>query len=242
MRIIPKHIKILIFITIIVILAIIAYLTTQFANYVAKKPQEIKTLAGTEKEVQLNFNPPQIREDPGEEFFISPTLLGPTDKKISSILISIKFDKDHILFKGVEEKSIDGKVILLKTSNADDAKAQGVLKILFGAESADNAPQNGIILPKITFQMLKEGTSSVNYDLSQSEVVFDSTELAELKETGQTTITTQKPTDIISPTTTQSSPSATLIPTSSAPSSPPTTNNPQPTTTPPTNPPTSPTP
>jgi len=174
---------------ILIALIAVSMLTVRLAQFVSVEKQSLTGEANVEgKEVALLLFPTEVKESVGSTFVISAKAVGPADKRLASVGLTIFFDKEHLLFKSIREDGPEDEIVLLKSSSPQEANNSGEIKIFMGALSYENAPTGAINLAQLGFEVKKEGSSEVRIELSQSQVVFTNQEPADLRLEGNTLV------------------------------------------------------
>lgn len=195
---------------------LVTVMTVYLATNVSTNKQSLTGKAGTEsKKVNLFLYPSTISQSVQSSFNIAPKLVGPDDKKISSILLSLSFDSSHITLTNIPVASPGAEMSVLKSSSLEDANKTGKVKILLGAESGEKAPIRVVNMPVFNFTIQKRNLSSISIKVSESQVVFSNQEIAEIQAASDVTVNSQ-----IDPTATPNititsipTPTITLVPT-----------------------------
>lgn len=159
--------------TILSATAVLAVLTVFFGQNVANKKQETRIQATvSDREVKLSLFPKNQSVPVGEKISVAAKVFSSGKRKISSILLSLKFDPSHIRLQTIDMTKRTEGMSLLKATAVEKANSQGSFKILSGAESEDGAPQGVVNLPAFSFEVLKEGTSEIAIVTSESQLIF----------------------------------------------------------------------
>lgn len=195
---------------------VLAVMTVFFAKYVTSTRQGLTGMAATEsKKVNFFLYPLTITQSEKSSFNIAPKLVGPEEKKISSILLSLSFDSSHITLTNIPVASPGAEMSVLKSSILEEANKTGKIKILLGAESGEKAPIRVVNMPVLNFTIQKRNLSSISIQVSESQVVFTNSEEAEIQAASDVTVNSQ-----IDPTATPNititsipTPTITLVPT-----------------------------
>lgn len=203
--------------------AVLAVLTVFFGQNVTNQKQDTRTQATvSDREVKLSLFPKTQNTSVGENVSIAAKVLGTGNRKIASILLSVKFDSSHIRLQTIDEsKKADG-MNLLKVTDAGKANSSGSFKILYGAEAESTAPQGVVNLPMFSFEILKNAKSEVQINTSESQIIFVDGVNGEVKdEEARATVDSTalspslSPTPTIFPTSQIASPESTTAPTRS---------------------------
>jgi len=170
------------------------------------------------QEVKIFLFPTEIKESLGKSFAVSPKVVLQSPKKISSLLLSINFDKNYLKVTKVQNGNLGNHMIYLKSSQLSVANEKGVLKILTGADGETTAPSGVVNLSQITFEVLTEHESKIKINTSESQVVFTDQTVGEIStDNGVSVNSKQAPT----PTPTRTvTPTRTLTPTVASTSTP----------------------
>lgn len=195
---------------------VLTVMTVFFAKYVTSTRQGLTGMAGTEsKKANFFLYPSTVSQSEKSSFNIAPKLVGPEEKKISTILLSLSFDSSHIALTNIPVASPGAEMSVLKSSSLEDANKTGKIKILLGAESGEKAPIRVVNMPVFNFTIQKRNLSSISIKVSESQVVFSNQEIAEIQAASDVTVNSQ-----IDPTATPNititsipTPTITLVPT-----------------------------
>lgn len=187
--------------------------TIYFARMVSSPGgQDLRSRAATEEmQVQLFLYPKNISAQAGQPITIAPKLVAPDEKKISSVNLTFRFDTQFMKLKQVKEED-NGKLLLLKSTDIVQSNTKGEYEFFLGADDEENAPSGAVNLPRLEFEVLKPGTSSVAADSVNGEIIFTSAEKADLVIQSSSTIIASAATTLPSAIPTQILPSATILP------------------------------
>ncbi|MBI2616660.1 hypothetical protein HYW55_00840 [Candidatus Gottesmanbacteria bacterium] len=211
--------------SIIAATAVLAVLTVFLSQNISTQKQETRTQATvSDREIKLSLFPKSQKGSVEERISVAAKIVGIGNRKIASVLLSIRFDSSHLKLQSIDpSKKADG-MSFLKGTDSEKANNQGSFKILYGAESENSAPQGVVNLPSFSFEIIKEAKSDVSIVISESQVIFVDGVNGELKEDGHSAIidsvptgthTPQEPTSVeISPTVVETiSPTGEITPT-----------------------------
>jgi len=152
-----------------------------FSIYRIRQSEEMSKMAkASEAEVKFFIFPKENQVTKDKSFSISTKLLGPNDKKISSVLVSISFNESHLKLQEINEESSDNKINYLR-STLESANRTGKIKVLLGAGSKESAPTGLVNLIKINFKVLSTASSEIRIDPAESQVVFIDGKVAKIK-------------------------------------------------------------
>lgn len=180
-----------------------------------QKPVDYQSKAAVEaKEVAYLIYPPNVASYKGEVFTIAPKLLGPMDKRIASVIFSLRFNPGHLKLTEVNEGGLVNLSVLQKNT-LEEANKDGVVDIFLGASDIEKAPTGAVNLPQLKFYLLTEDTSSINWGKPKLQIVFGSGEQAVVKADSSVSVNSRIPSNT-TPASTRitvtSSPSAALSP------------------------------
>lgn len=171
---------------------LVTIMTVYLASNVSKNRQGLTGMAGTEsKKVNLFLYPSTVSQSEKSSFNIAPKLVGPEDKKISSILLSMSFDPSHITLTNLPSEAPDAPISVLKATSIEEANKAGKIMIFLGAESEEKAPLRVVNIPSLTFTIQKRSLSSISIQVSGSQVVFSNQDEAEIQVSSDVTVNSQ---------------------------------------------------
>lgn len=158
---------------ILTITAVLAVLTVFFGQNVTNQKQETRTQATvSDREARVSLFPKDQKVTIGDIVSIAPKIVINAQRKVSSILLVMKFDKEHLELGDIDmSKKSDGMEIL-KVTVREKANTEGSFKILYGAQSQENAPQGVVNLSLLPFAAKKEGSSSISLSKEEVQIIY----------------------------------------------------------------------
>ncbi len=158
-----------------------------------QKPVDYRSRAAVEaKEVAFLLNPSIVMSRAGDVFTVTSRLLGPMDKRVASVILSLKFNPGHLKLTEVKEEGLVNLTVLQKNT-LEEANKDGVVDIFLGASDIEQAPSGAVNLPQLKFYLLTTDSSAINWDKSKLQVVFGSGEQAVVKADSSVSVNSQIP-------------------------------------------------
>lgn len=146
-----------------------------------QKPVDYRSKAAVEaKEVAFLVYPPNVASYKGEVFTIIPKLLGPMEKRIASVIFSLRFNPGHLKLTEIKEEGL-GNLTVLQKNTLEEANKDGAVNIFLGASDLEKAVSGSINLPPLKFYLLTSDSSGISWDKPKLQVVFTSGEQAVVK-------------------------------------------------------------
>jgi hypothetical protein len=144
----------------------IAYLT-KYGNDIRSNASEI------EKRATIFLYPTDLKVETNSQFVISPKIVVLQEKKVSSVLLSIRFDNKLIKLNQTmpyDEKLTHMKI--LKTSDIPEANQTGIFKVFIGSVDSNNPPFKVVSMPQISFTRLEAGSTPIVVDKNESRTTY----------------------------------------------------------------------
>lgn len=164
---------------IVVFSLVVASIAVLSSAYFATTVQDTRTKAKGNIATFTLF-PKQQNVIKGQNFYLVPQVTTSEDKKIGTMILSVKFSPQYAKIIGMQKES-QQKLKSVQNTPFEEANSSGLFNILLKSEDMETAPSGTINLPWIEFMSVSEGISSINLQKGELAVIFTTEEQAQIE-------------------------------------------------------------